>query len=74
MDEALANLDNLRISQRELDELTGLDISETMMGWAYRQTALAPERRLAWLSSQLLTLGGDADFVCAGCVVVGALN
>jgi len=57
MDEALANLDNLRISQRELDELTGLDISETLMGWAYRQAALRPERRLAWLGSQLLTLG-----------------
>lgn len=57
MDEALANLDNLRISQRELDKLTGLDISETMMGWAYRQTAFRPERRLALLSSQLVTLG-----------------
>lgn len=57
MDEALANLDNLRISQRELDELTGLDISETTMGWAYRQAAFRPERRLAWLGSQLLTLG-----------------
>ena len=53
----MANLDNLRISQRELDELTGLDVSETTMGWAYRQTAFRPERRLAWLMSQLLTLG-----------------
>ena len=53
----MANLDNLRISQRELDELTGLDVSETTMGWAYRQTAFCPERRLAWLMSQLLTLG-----------------
>ncbi|PZO08070.1 MAG: hypothetical protein DCF25_22480 [Leptolyngbya foveolarum] len=53
----MANLDDLRISQRELDELTGLDISETTMGWAYRQTAFRPERRLGWLSGQLLTLG-----------------
>lgn len=57
MSEGLANLDNLRISQRELDELTGLDISETTMGWAYRQTAFRPERRLGWLSGHLLTLG-----------------
>ena len=38
MAEELANLDNLRITQRELDQLTGLDISEVTMGWAYRQT------------------------------------
>ncbi len=53
----LANLDNLRISQRELDKLTDLDISDVTMGWAYRQTAFHPQRRLAWLGEQLLTLG-----------------
>ena len=57
MSEELANLDNLRISQRELDRLTGLDVSETTMGWAYRRTAFCSERRLAWLTSQVLTLG-----------------
>ena len=57
MSEALVNLDNLRVSQREIDRLTGLDVSETTMGWAYRQTAFRPDRRLAWLSDQLLTLG-----------------
>lgn len=53
----IVNLDNLRISQQELDKLTDLDISEVTMGWAYRQTAFHPQRRLAWLSEQLLTLG-----------------
>ena len=52
----MVNLDNLRIGSQELDKLTDLDISETTMGWAYRQTAFAPPRRLAWLSDQLLTL------------------
>jgi len=53
----MTNLDNLRISGRELDQLTGLDISDVSMGWAYRQTAFAAPRRLAWLSEQLLHLG-----------------
>ncbi len=57
MAEELANLDNLRITQRELDQITGLDISEVAMGWAYRQAAFRPQRRLAWLSEQILTLG-----------------
>ncbi|WP_121970575.1 hypothetical protein [Leptolyngbya sp. BC1307] len=57
MAEELANLDNLRITQRELDQLTDLDISEVTMGWAYRQSAFRPQRRLAWLSEQILTLG-----------------
>ncbi|MGC1306450.1 MAG: hypothetical protein WA885_04415 [Phormidesmis sp.] len=56
-DQALANLDNLRISQREIDKLTDLDVSEVTMGWAYRQTAFHPQRRLAFLSEQLLTMG-----------------
>lgn len=53
----LANLDNLRISSRELDKLTDLDISDVSMGWAYRQTAFAPQSRLSFLSDQLLTVG-----------------
>ena len=51
------NLDNIRINARELDKLTGLDISEVTMGWAYRQTAFAPHNRMAWLSEQLLSVG-----------------
>ena len=52
-----SHLDNLRISQRELDKLTGLDISDVTMGWAYRQTAFLPQRQLAWVSEQLLSVG-----------------
>ena len=51
------NLDNLRLTHREIDEYTGLDVSETTMGWAYRQAAFAPQRRLSWLIEQMLTLG-----------------
>ena len=57
MNDGLVNLDGLRISQRELDKITGLDISEVTMGWAYRQTAFGPQRRLAWVGEQLLTVG-----------------
>lgn len=46
----MKNLDNLRISQREQDELTGLDVGDLTMGWAYRQTAFLPAYRLALLS------------------------
>ncbi|MEO0885345.1 MAG: hypothetical protein AAFY54_05355 [Cyanobacteria bacterium J06648_10] len=53
----MANLDNLRITDRELDELTGLDISDITMGWAYRQAAFAPQHRLFWLGGQLLSCG-----------------
>ena len=51
------NLDNLRITDRELDELTGLDISDTTMGWAYRQAAFTSPHKLSWLGAQLLSCG-----------------
>jgi len=57
-----ANLDSLRISSKEIDKLTALDVSETTMGWAYRQTALMPQRRLSWLSDQILTFGVSLIF------------
>lgn len=53
----LTNLDNLRINSRELDTLTDLDISEVTMGWAYRQAAFSSQRRLSFISDQLLTIG-----------------
>ncbi|MEL7142698.1 MAG: hypothetical protein AAGM27_10935, partial [Cyanobacteria bacterium J06554_3] len=53
----MTNLDNLRITHRDLDRLTGLDISEVAMGWAYRQTAFHRSQRLALLGEQLLTTG-----------------
>ncbi|MEO0457631.1 MAG: hypothetical protein AAF152_13775 [Cyanobacteria bacterium P01_A01_bin.114] len=54
----MTNLDNLRITQRELDDLTGLDISEISMGWAYRLSLFQSSKQiLSWLSTQLLTFG-----------------
>ncbi len=53
----MANFDNLRITDRELDTLTNLDISDTTMGWAYRQTAFAASHRFSLLGEQLLILG-----------------
>ncbi|MEL6469012.1 MAG: hypothetical protein AAFQ74_04745 [Cyanobacteria bacterium J06623_4] len=70
MGEPLANLDNLRITQRELDKLTGLDISDFAMGWAYRQTAFAAHRRFAWLSEQLLTLGVGLIFCLPAALIL----
>ncbi|MBE9059418.1 hypothetical protein IQ256_00225 [cf. Phormidesmis sp. LEGE 11477] len=52
----MKNLDNLRITQREQDEITGLDVGDANIGWAYRQTAFLPEYRLALLSELALLL------------------
>ena len=65
----MANLDNLRITDRELDELTGLDIGDVTMGWAYRQAAFAPRQRLSWLGTQLLSCA----VLCIFCVPVTLL-
>ncbi|MEM6597522.1 MAG: hypothetical protein AAF810_07520 [Cyanobacteria bacterium P01_D01_bin.36] len=66
----MANLDNLRITARELDELTDLDIGDVTMGWAYRQTAFAPGQRLSLISEQLLSLG----VACIFCLPVTLLS
>ena len=58
----MANLDNLRITDRELDKITGLDISDTTMGWAYRQTAFQPQNKGVFLSEQILNLCVAAIF------------
>ncbi|MGB3571395.1 MAG: hypothetical protein WBA01_05085 [Phormidesmis sp.] len=58
----MANFDNLRITDRELDTLTDLDIGDVTMGWAYRQTAFSASRRLSFIGEQLLTLGVTAIF------------
>ena len=65
----MTNLDNLRITAHELDELTGLDIADVTMGWAYRQTAFAPAHRLPFLTEQLLSLG----VACIFCLPVTLL-
>ncbi|ESA33197.1 hypothetical protein N836_22660 [Leptolyngbya sp. Heron Island J] len=52
-----ANLDSLRITNRDLDELTGLDISDLSMGWATRLSVFQrPRLRWAWLINQGLIL------------------
>lgn len=51
------NLDNLRITHRDLDELTGLDISDLSMGWGTRLSLFhQPRLRWAWLMNQSLVL------------------
>ncbi len=51
------NLDSLRITNRDLDELTGLDISDLSMGWATRLSVFRhPRLRWAWLMNQGLVL------------------
>ena len=51
------NLDSLRITNRDLDELTGLDISDLSMGWATRLSVFQhPRLRWAWLMNQGLVL------------------
>ena len=58
----MTNLDNLRITDRELDQITGLDISNTTMGWAYRQTAFNAQNKSAFFTEQLLNLCVAAIF------------
>lgn len=54
----MPNLDPLRISSHQLDELTGLDISDTAMGWAYRQSVFcSPRKLLSWASTQVFLFG-----------------
>jgi hypothetical protein len=52
------DLDNLRITPREVDDLTGLDVGDLTMGWAYRLSLFrSPQRLGSWLITQGLTLG-----------------
>ncbi len=51
------NLDSLRITNRDLDELTGLDINDLSMGWGTRLSVFRrPRLRWAWLINQTLEL------------------
>jgi len=52
------DLADLQITPKQLDQLTGLDISETFMGRAYRPSLFRhPRRLLSFLLTELLTLG-----------------
>jgi hypothetical protein len=53
-----ADLENLRITQKELETLTGLEISDTFMGRAYRPSLFRqPKRLLSFLMTEVFTLG-----------------
>ena len=66
------NLDSLRITNRDLDELTGLDISDLSMG---RGTRLAvfqrPRLRWTWLLNQSLVQAVALVLWLPVCLVVG---
>jgi hypothetical protein len=66
------DLANLRISQKELEHLTGLDISDTSMGRAYRPSLFRhPKRLLSFLLSEMLTLGLILVFCLPAGLVIG---
>lgn len=66
------NLDNLRITNRDLDELTGLDISDLSMGWGTRLSVFQrPGLRWAWLMNQGLVLAVALVFWLPVCLVLG---
>lgn len=53
-----SDLADLRIASKQLDQITGLDISETFMGRACRPSLFRhPKRLLSFLLTELLTLG-----------------
>lgn len=52
------DLDDLRITPKTLEKLTGLEISETFMGRAYRPSLFQnPKRLSSFLITELLTFG-----------------
>ncbi len=66
------NLDNLRITNRDLDELTGLDITPLSMGWGIRQAVFQrPKLLWAWLLNQALVLAVALVLWVPGCLVLG---
>ncbi|MGD1856902.1 MAG: hypothetical protein ACFB2W_21920 [Leptolyngbyaceae cyanobacterium] len=66
------NLDNLRITNRDLDELTGLDISELSMGWGTRLAVFQqPRLRWAWLMNQALMLAVALVLWLPVCLLLG---
>ncbi|MBE9065496.1 hypothetical protein IQ260_02385 [Leptolyngbya cf. ectocarpi LEGE 11479] len=66
------NLDNLRITNHDLDELTGLDISELSMGWGTRLSVFRqPGLRWAWLINQGLVLAVALVLWLPVCLVLG---
>ncbi|MEM9807242.1 MAG: hypothetical protein AAF959_18410 [Cyanobacteria bacterium P01_D01_bin.56] len=66
------NLDNLRITNRDLDELTGLDISDLSMGFGTRLSVFQkPKLWWAWLLNQSLVLTVGLVLWVPVCLVLG---
>lgn len=66
------NLDSLRITSRDLDELTGLDISELSMGWGTRLSVFRhPRLRWTWLMNQGLVLTVALVLWLPACLILG---
>lgn len=66
------NLDTLRITNRDLDELTGLDISDLSMGWGTRLAVFQrPQLGWAWLMNQGLMLAVALVLWLPVCLVLG---
>ncbi|MEM6254801.1 MAG: hypothetical protein AAF821_17940 [Cyanobacteria bacterium P01_D01_bin.156] len=66
------NFDNLRITNGDLDELTGLDISPLSMGWATRLSLFqTPKLRWSWLLNQGLVLAVTLVLWLPVCLVLG---
>ncbi|MEM9484348.1 MAG: hypothetical protein AAGA83_11715, partial [Cyanobacteria bacterium P01_F01_bin.116] len=69
---SVINLDNLRITNRDLDELTGLDISDLSMGWGTRLSVFRrPRLRWTWLMNQVLVLAVALVLWLPVCLVLG---
>ncbi|MEO0868426.1 MAG: hypothetical protein AAFY17_08245 [Cyanobacteria bacterium J06642_11] len=67
------NLDNLRITNRDLDELTGLDISDLSMGRGTRLSVFqTPKLWWAWLFNQGLVLAVALVLWLPVCLVLGS--
>ncbi|MEM8615115.1 MAG: hypothetical protein AAGF93_24125, partial [Cyanobacteria bacterium P01_H01_bin.105] len=66
------NLDSLRITNRDLDELTGLDIGDLSMGWGTRLSVFQrPRLWCLWLMNQGLVLTVALVLWLPACLVLG---
>lgn len=66
------NFDNLRITNGDLDEFTGLDIGELSMGWGTRLSVFhTPKLWRAWLLNQGLVLVVALVLWLPACLVLG---
>ncbi len=66
------SLANLRITGKDLDDLTGLSVSDLSVGLAIRLSALRqPQRLLSWLTTEIFTLGVILIFTLPTTLLLG---